>query len=263
MIQIIKLNNGITIEYSDRGEGETILLLHGLGSTKADWDEQIVPFSEKHRVIAPDFRGHGNSTKPKSKKEYGVELCAEDMKLLLQELKITQCIAVGFSMGGAVAFEMAVKYPSLIAKMVIVNTAPDFDKLGWLGKKMVWQRTFSLKFSGMEPLARKVANGMFPDDHNQELREMFYQRAKSNDVNAYYHSFRTLMRWGIRDKIKDIKAPTLVIASELDYTPVSLKTAYAEKMPDAQVVVIKNSRHGVTMDQPEAFNTTVLKFINS
>ncbi|MFO8147893.1 MAG: alpha/beta hydrolase [Gillisia sp.] len=257
------LNNGITIEYSDHGEGEAILLLHGLGSTKADWNDQIAALAEKHRVIAPDFRGHGNSTKPKSKKEYGVGLCAEDMKLLLQELKITQCIIVGFSMGGAVAFEMAVKYPSLLSKMVIVNTAPDFNKLGWLGKKMVLERTLSLKFSGMEPLARKVARGMFPEENQMELRAAFYKRAIANDVNAYYHSFRSLMRWGIGDEIRNIKIPTLVIASELDYTPVSLKESYAEKMQNAKVVVIENSRHGVTMDQPEVFNKTILKFTDS
>lgn len=263
MIQNLTLNNGITIEYSDHGEGETLLLLHGLGSTKADWNDQITAFAENYRVIAPDFRGHGNSTKPTSKKEYGVGLCAEDMKLLLQELKINKCMILGFSMGGAVAFEMAVKYPSLLSKMVIVNTAPDFNKLGWLGNKMVLERTLSLKFSGMEPLAKKVARGMFPEENQKELRESFYKRAIANDVNAYYHSFRSLMRWGIGDEIRNIKIPVLVIASDMDYTPVSLKESYAKKMLNATVAVIKNSRHGVTMDQPEDLNRTVLKFIDS
>lgn len=263
MIRNVTLKNGISIEYSDHGEGETILLLHGLGSTKADWNDQIAALAEKHRVIAPDFRGHGNSTKPKSKKKYGVGLCAEDMKLLLQELKITHCMIIGFSMGGAVAFEMAVKFPSLLSKMVIVNSAPDFNKLGWLGKKMILERSFSLTFSGMEPLARKVASGMFPEENQKELRAAFYKRAVANDVKAYYYSFRTLMRWGIGDKIRNIKIPTLVIASEMDYTPVSLKESYAKKIQNAKMVVIKNSRHGVTMDQPEAFNQTVLKFLDS
>ena len=263
MIRFATLNNGITIEYSDHGEGETILLLHGLGSTKADWNDQITAFSENHRVIAPDFRGHGNSTKPKPKEEYGVGLCAEDMYLLLQDLKIKQCSIIGFSMGGAVAFEMAVKYPSLLIKLVIVNTAPDFNKLGWMGQRMVLERTLSLKFSGMKPLATKVASGMFPEENQKELRESFYKRAVANDVNAYYHSFRSLMRWGIGDELMNIKIPALVIASEMDYTPVSLKESYAKKMLNAKVAVIKNSRHGVTMDQPGDFKRTVLKFIDS
>ena len=86
MIQKTELSNGIGLEYLDRGEGEVILLLHGLGSTKADWDLQVKEFSKEFRIIAPDLRGHGNSSKPAERSKYGVEKCAEDMKLLLKEL---------------------------------------------------------------------------------------------------------------------------------------------------------------------------------
>ncbi|MBQ0741313.1 alpha/beta fold hydrolase, partial [Aquimarina celericrescens] len=81
-------------EYLDKGEGETILLLHGLGSTKADWNMQVDIFSKHYRVIAPDLRGHGNSSKPENRSEYGISLCAEDNQLLLQELAIKQCVIV-------------------------------------------------------------------------------------------------------------------------------------------------------------------------
>ena len=263
MIYKRELNNGISLEYRDQGEGEVILLLHGLGSTKADWERQYEYFSQSYRVLAPDFRGHGNSSKPASKSNYGVKLCAEDITLLMAQLNISEAIVVGFSMGGAVAFELAVSHLDLVKKMIIVNTAPDFNNLGWFGIKMVIERTLALKFKGMEPLAKKVATGMFPEEHQKDLREEFYSRARKNDVNAYYQSFRTLMRWGIGEKIKNIKVPTLVIASENDYTPVSLKENYARKMMNARVEVIKNSRHGVTMDQPEDFNRIILNFIKN
>ncbi len=260
MIDKIQLSNGIELEYLDRGEGDVILLLHGLGSTKADWDFQVEEFSKEYRILAPDLRGHGNSSKPSERSDYGISQCAEDMQLLLKELKIKQCIVVGFSMGGAIAFEMAVDFPELISRMVIVNTAPDFNDLGEMGEEMVRERTKSLKTSGMEPLARQISEGMFPKDEQKELRNAFFERARKNPVDAYYNSFITLMEWGIGDKIKKIKIPVLVIASDLDYTPVSLKESYAGKMTDAKVVVIENSRHGVTMDQPEQFNEALLKF---
>jgi pimeloyl-ACP methyl ester carboxylesterase len=129
-----------------------------------------------------------------------------------------------------------------------------------MGEEMVRERTKSLKTSGMEPLANQISEGMFPGKDQKELRNAFFERARKNPVDAYYHSFTTLMEWGIGDKIKKIKIPVLVIASDLDYTPVSLKESYAGKMRDAEVVVIKNSRHGVTMDQPEQFNEALLKF---
>lgn len=262
MIKRAALKNGIELEYRDEGEGETVLLLHGLGSTKADWDQQIPRLSEKFRVLAPDLRGHGNSAKPRSVKEYGVDLCAEDMKLLLNILQIAQCHVVGFSMGGAIAFEMAVAYPKILKKLVIINTAPDFNKLGWLGKKMLIERTIRLKLWGMEPMAAKVAAGMFPEPKQQDLREAFYERAQKNDPQAYYNSFRTLMKWGIGDKIREIDAPALVVASDLDYTPVSLKESYAGKMQQAKVAVVRDSRHGVTMDQPGELNKILLDFLD-
>ena len=263
MIRKTDLNNGISLEYLDQGEGEVILLLHGLGSTKADWDFQKDSFSKDFRIIAPDLRGHGNSSKPTERNAYGIPRCAEDIKLLLDHLEISKCIVVGFSMGGAVAFEMAVEYKDLISKMAIVNTAPDFNALGEMGDQMIKERTELLRSEGMEAMASKVADGMFPDEDQKELRTSFYERASINDVDAYYNSFITLMDWGIGEKVKTIDIPTLVVASELDYTPVELKKSYAAKMPNAKLVVIKNSRHGVTMDQPEQFNSALLKFFKS
>lgn len=260
MIQKIELSNGIGLEYLDLGEGEVILLLHGLGSTKADWDLQVGEFSKKFRVLAPDLRGHGNSTKPEDKSAYGIEKCAEDMQLLLKELEVQKCTVVGFSMGGAVAFEMAVRYPEMVSKMVIINTAPDFNDLGKMGEEMVRERTKSLETTGMEPLAQQISEGMFPGNDQRQLRNAFFERARKNPVGSYFNSFITLMEWGIGEKVKEIDIPVLVVASDLDYTPVSLKESYVQKMPDARLVVINNSRHGVTMDQPEQFNTALLKF---
>lgn len=263
MIQKTKLSNGISLEYLDMGEGEVILLIHGLGSTKADWDFQLDTLSKSYRVIAPDLRGHGNSSKPESIEEYGVLKCVEDNVLLLRELGISSCSVVGFSMGGAIAFEMVVNYPELISKLVVVNTAPDFNDLGEMGEEMVRERTRILRTVGVEPLAKQIAGGMFPEEGQEELRNSFFERARRNPVNAYYNSFVTLMEWGIGDKIKEINAPVLVIASNLDYTPVSLKEAYAAKMKNARVEVVKNSRHGVTMDQPQEFNRIILNFLKN
>jgi len=262
MIHQIKLKNGIGLEVLDQGEGEVVLLIHGLGSNKADWDLQKNSFSEEYRILAPDLRGHGNSTKPQNKDAYGIPQIAEDMKLLLQELGIEHCMVVGFSMGGAIAFEMAVTYKNLITKMVIVNTAPDFDQLGNMGQEMITERTAMLQEQGISPLAHKIAESMFPEKNQGDLRNIFYHRLNNNAVFPYYHSFITLMEWGIGDKIKEIEIPVLVVASDMDYTPVSLKKAYTQKMPNARLEVVKNSRHGVTMDQPQKFNQILLNFFN-
>jgi len=251
--------NDIELDYEDYGKGDVLLLLHGLGSTKKDWDAQVPLFSRKYRVIALDLRGHGDSTKPLD--AYGVELMTEDVKQLLDKLAIKKATFVGFSMGGAVAFEMAAKHPEYLDNLVIVNSGPNFNDMGKTGEDLLKNRTTFLKTKGVEPLAKEISFNMFPEAHQIDMRNQFEARCKKNDYNAYFKSFVTLMDWGLGDRIKDIKTRTLVVASDMDYTPIAFKQAYVDTLQNASLVVIENSRHGVVIDQPEAFNVALEKFL--
>lgn len=256
---ILHVNN-IELDYEDYGEGPVLMLLHGLGSTKKDWDAQVPFFSKTHRVVTLDLRGHGNSTKPID--DYGVALMTEDVKQLMDQLHIKKATVVGFSMGGAVAFQMAASYPDYLDNLVIVNSGPDFNAMGKIGEELLKNRIHFLETKGLEPLAKEIAFNMFPEEHQTNLRHDFETRCKNNDYNAYYKSFTTLMEWGLADAIKNIKTRTLVVASDMDYTPVSFKEDYVAKLQDATLCVIKNSRHGVVIDQPEAFNLALKTFLD-
>ncbi|WP_047417714.1 alpha/beta fold hydrolase [Cellulophaga sp. Hel_I_12] len=257
---MLKLHvNDIDLDYEDIGKGDVLLLLHGLGSTKKDWDAQVPFFSKTHRVITLDLRGHGDSTKPLE--AYGVDLMAEDVKLFLDQLNIKTATVVGFSMGGAVAFELAAKYPQYLTNLVIVNSGPDFNNMGKIGDDLLKNRTEFLETQGLAPLAKEISFNMFPENHQLKLRTEFETRCKNNDYNAYYQSFVTLMNWGLGNRINKITTRTLVVASDMDYTPVSFKEEYVDRLQNARLAVIKNSRHGVVIDQPEAFNLVLHKFI--
>ncbi|CAM1342846.1 alpha/beta fold hydrolase [Tenacibaculum aestuarii] len=255
----VKVNN-IELDYEEYGKGEVLLFLHGLGSTKADWDAQIPFFSEKYRVVVVDLRGHGKTSIPS--KDYGVKFMTEDIKQLLDVLKIEKATVIGFSMGGAVAFQLASSNPEYINNLVIVNSGPDFNDMGKIGKELLSSRTEFLKTKGLLPLAKEIAYNMFPEDDQIEMRNQFEERCKNNDYDAYYNSFVTLMDWGLGDKLKDITVRTLVVASDMDYTPVSFKEEYVKRMPNAILSVIENSRHGAVIDQPEVFNKVLENFLN-
>ncbi|MDO6595544.1 alpha/beta hydrolase [Oceanihabitans sp. 2_MG-2023] len=253
--------NDIELDYEDTGKGNVILFLHGLGSTKKDWDAQVPFFSKTHRVITVDLRGHGDSTKPLD--AYSVALMTEDVKQFLDRLHIKKATVVGFSMGGAVAFEMASKLPEYIENLVIVNSGPDFNDMGKIGEDLLKNRTAFLETKGIALLAKEISFNMFPEAHQIDMRNKFEERCKKNDYNAYYKTFVTLMDWGLGDRIKNITIRTLVVASDMDYTPVSFKEKYVNKLQNASLVVINNSRHGVVIDQPDIFNTTLQKFLKN
>lgn len=251
--------NNFVINYREAGQGEALVLLHGLGSTWRDWVAQIPVFAKKYRVIAPDLRAHGETSIPKN--EFGIAYMSNDLKRFLEALKITKASLVGFSMGGAVAFQFAVDYPAMVDKMVIVNSGPDFDKMGQFGEDLLKNRTADLKEKGLIQLAKEIATNMFPEEHQVRLRKDFEQRCAANDEDAYLKSFTTLMEWGIGDALADIEARTLVVAAEMDYTPVEAKEAFVKRMQNARLAVIKDARHGVVLDRPEAFSQVVLKFL--
>ena len=251
--------NGIDIDYADIGKGDVVVMLHGLGSTKKDWDLQIPVLSQKFRVIAPDFRAHGNSERVP--KEQGVEIMTEDIFQLLKSLNISKASFVGFSMGGAVCFDMAYTHPETVDKLVIVNSGPDFNNAKDSGVDILAERIKIIKEQGFISLAETISKGMFPEENQKEWREDFQKRIVDNDEDAYLYTFGSLMKWGLDDKVSELKNPTLVIASDMDYTPVEYKKSYVEKMQNAKLVVIENSRHGVVLDQAEKLNRELLKFL--
>ena len=251
--------NGIDLDYADVGKGEVLVMLHGLGSTKKDWDRQIPVLSQKFRVIAPDFRAHGNSERVP--KEQGVEIMTEDVFQLLNSLNIQKASFIGFSMGGAVCFEMAYSHPEIVNKLVIVNSGPDFNNAKDSGVDILAERTKIIKEQGFNSLAETISRGMFPEENQEAWRKEFLQRIIDNDEDAYLYTFGSLMNWGLDDKVSEISNPTLVIASDMDYTPVEYKKAYVDKMQNAKLVVIENSRHGIVLDQAEKLNRELLKFL--
>jgi pimeloyl-ACP methyl ester carboxylesterase len=253
--------NSIEMNYEDIGKGETLVLLHGLGSTIKDWDFQIPVLSEKFRLIIPDFRGHGKSGI--NNDDFGVEFLTEDIFQLLQKLAINKASFIGFSMGGAVAFQMAVSHPDLVDKLIIVNSGPDFDNMGKIGEDMVESRTTFLKTKGLQELAKEISKNMFPEPQQQKLRQEFEERCSKNSLEVYYKTFVTLMNWGLGEKLETISHKTLVVGSDMDYMPVSYKEGYASRMQNARVAIVSNSRHGVVMDQYDAFNTVILKFFKN
>lgn len=253
--------NSIEINYEDVGHGETLVLLHGLGSTIKDWGFQIPVLSKKFRLIIPDFRGHGKSGI--SKDDFGVEFLTEDIFQLLKKIKIDKASFIGFSMGGAVSFQMAVSHPEIVDKLIIVNSGPDFDNMGKMGTELLESRTAFLKIKGIQELAKEISKNMFPEEHQEQLRQEFEERCGKNNSEVYHKTFVTLMEWGLGEKLETIPHKTLIVGSDMDYMPVSYKEEYTSRMQNATLAIVSNSRHGVVMDQHEAFNSIILNFLEN
>src|SRR5580693_1022702 len=112
--------NGIEVYYEQAGEGPPVLLLHGLGSSTRDWEYQTPELARAYRVIAVDVRGHGRSSRPPG--PYSVSQFAEDAVALLRSLDAAPAHVIGLSMGGMIAFQMAVDHPEAVRSLAIINS---------------------------------------------------------------------------------------------------------------------------------------------
>lgn len=253
------LVNGVEIFYDVHGSGEPLVLLHGLGASSQDWEHQVPELAQHYRVITPDLRGFGRSAKPRG--PYSVAQFSGDMLALLDALGVSRCHLLGLSMGGAVAFQMALDQQPRFSSLIIVNSAPNFELHSWRRRLMAWTRILVPHLFGMRTLSHHVVNHLFPKPEQSELRARLIARASSNDRDAYVAAVHALKGWSIERRLGEIRTPTLVISAEFDYTPVAEKEHYVARMRNAQLRVIHDSRHASHWDQWQAFNGLVLDFL--
>ncbi len=252
--------NGIDLFYECVGDGPPLLLIHGLGSSGDDWAFQRDDFAVAHRLILPDLRGSGRSEKPSG--DYSIRLFAEDLWALLDQLGIAVASILGFSMGGAVAIEMALMQPARVSKLILCNALANYrtDTLRkWYEAKL--QLGF-VHVLGLRRTARFIARRLFPHDDQQPKRQRVIDVLGANPKRAYLQSIRALIGWSALDRLPALTCKTLIIAADSDYTPLAEKHIEAALFPRGELVVIDDSRHGTPFDATERFNALVLGFLD-
>jgi 3-oxoadipate enol-lactonase len=253
--------NDIDLYYETAGEGPPVLLIHGLGSSTRDWEYQVGELARGYRVIAFDVRGHGRSDKPPG--PYSVAQFAGDAVALLRALEAAPAHVVGLSMGGMIAFQMAVDAPQAVRSLTIVNSGPAMILRTFAQRAMIRVRFAVVRVWGMRALGRMIAQPLFPRPEQEKLRRRFMDSIAANDPRAYLDSLRALIGWSVEERIGGISCPVLIVSSDQDYTPVDWKRQYAARIPGARVVVVKNSRHVTPMDQPAELNRLVGEFLET
>jgi len=253
--------NGIRLHYEMQGEGNTLLLVHGLGSSTRDWESQVPVLSRSRRVVTFDLRGHGQSDKPAG--PYSMAMFAADAVGLLDALAIERADVVGVSLGGGIAMQMAVDAPSRVQSLVLVNTAPEMVVRTLRERLMLWQRFAVVRLMGMRKMGEVLGQRLFVQPGDAPLRQTFADRWAENDPVAYLAALRAMVGWSVNDRLGDIRCPTLVLAADHDYTPVSLKEGYTARIPGARLVVVADSRHALPIERPHEFNEAVLAFLEN
>jgi pimeloyl-ACP methyl ester carboxylesterase len=253
--------NGTRLHYRNEGTGEPLVFVHGLGSSGHDWAKQVDAFSDRYRVITFDVRGHGQSDKPEG--PYSIPLFAADAAALLRTLEAVPATIVGLSMGGMIALQLAVDAPDLVRRLVVVNSMPEAKLDSLRDRWIYWSRRLVSSWIGMRATGEFIASRIFPKPEQGTLRQQFIERWAANDKQAYLATIDAIAGWSVEEQLDQITCPTLVVAAADDYTPVSVKRNYIDRMPNASLEVIEDAHHATPVERPQTFNRIVEQFLET
>ena len=251
--------NGTSIYYECEGRGLPLLLIHGLGSSGDDWAFQREEFARHFSLILPDLRGSGRSAKPPG--PYSIAQFATDLWILLDALGVESTNILGFSLGGAVAQEMALARPGRVKKLVLCNALANYRTDTWHKWLEARMQVALVHVLGLRRTAKLIANRLFPHEDQAPKRQRVVDVVGANPKKSYLATIRALIGWSALERIHAIACPVLILAAEFDYTPLAEKRAEAARFQDVEFVVIEGSRHGTPFDAIEEFNARVLEFL--
>jgi len=230
----VKLKDA-TFYYETYGSGEPLLLLHGNGQSINAFAKQIPELSKTYRVIAVDTRGQGRST-DESTEPLTYDKFAEDMKQLLDSLHISSTNILGWSDGGNTGLIMAIKYPSYVNKLAITGAvlASTTDAVSGEILEMIREERDKLNSTDQQSLKKKRLMTLLLNEPHIEV-----------------------------ETLKQIKAPTLVMAGEKDLIKEEHTRTIADHIPKSKLVIFKDATHFVPVEKVEEFNKTVIEFLDN
>lgn len=256
--------DGADLAYEVRGAGEPLLFLHGLGANGGSWDAQVAHFAPRYRTITVDFRGSGASRdRVHPRGPFSMARFASDVRALLAHLDASPAHVVGLSLGGMVAFQLAVDAPQCTRSLVIVNSGPEVIPRSAAERWAMGVRQVVTRLMGPAAFARILAPKLFPKEEHAELRERFKAMMAANDKGAYVATLEAILGWSVADKLEELALPALIVTGDHDYTPVAAKEAYRRRMPNARLAVVEGAHHALPLEFPEAFNAVLDNFLDT
>ncbi|WP_223589220.1 alpha/beta fold hydrolase [Neobacillus bataviensis] len=254
----------LQIHYEIEGEGDPLIILHGMGNNSQSWKKQLRGLSEHYTVIAWDAPGYGKSSDPKEElREF--RQFADVLKGFIENLNYESVTLLGHSMGSAIALDFCYRFPKMVDALIISDATRGAAALSEEENDRKLKNRLN-NIESMEPkelaaLRVKELLSPNPDPEIKKEAERIYSQIRPMGFRSVAYS---LFHLNQMDILASISAPTLVICGELDIvTPISESQIFHESIKDSKFVTIPGTGHLCYQEDPNRFNSIVLNFLNS
>ncbi len=267
MSQQFQINDG-SLSFDVTGAGLPLVFIHAGFVDRRMWETQVAAFSKQYQVIRYDMRGFGESSPATGPIDRRAEL-----RHLLDQLDLERVILVGCSMGGEIALDVALEQPDRVAALVLVASVPGgFEFQGEPPADML-QLFEALQANDIERAVALQNQLWISGPHRQraDVDPSIWQ--KSAEMGRIPVTNQTMLTADMQPldpldppsitRLHTVSCPTLVIAGSLDDAELLRgNVLLAEQIPHAQRIIMQGVAHLPNMEQPDAFNQTVLGFLD-
>lgn len=261
----LRAKSGIDWHYEAEGEGDVLLFLHGWGVDKRIWRQQAKYFVERHKVLAVDLPGHGESSFIKVK----LEDMAHDIMDVVNHLHIHKFTLVGSSLGGLVGLKLYQMYPDKFRRLIFVGSMPKFAKSADYphGLDVAQMRKLNSQLNTAYPSIIDIFfRSLFTKEERESRRFKWLQKFRQTDEapikQALAEYLDVLESEDLREVLKTVQVPLLFINGTHDPICDMNTMMYIKGLtPKAEFNFFEKCGHFPFLSKPQEFNLVLENFL--
>jgi len=239
----------------DFSRGRKIVFVHGAGGNGHPWHNQIDGLGASHSPVALDLPGHGRSAGVEGLKS--IRDYADFVVHFMDALRMESAVIAGWSMGGAIAMDLALRYPARVQGLVLVATAAKFsvpeDRIRQLWAVMMGRAPQAFLTDGF---SQKTVKEKF-----DIVREMWMEQIKT-DPRVRYTDIVACREVDLTPAISAIRVPTVIYAGAEDVlTPPSDAQVIKDRISGARLETVADAGHMIPVERPDVLNASIGKFL--
>ena len=265
-----KTDDGVNLYYEETGSGTPVIFVHEFAGDYHSWEPQVRHFCRRYRVITYNARGYPPSSVPEDVSAYSQNRAADDIKSVLDHLRIDLAHVVGLSMGGFATLHFGFRHPSRALSLCVAGCGYGAEP----GQRELFRAEAVavaefIKTQGMVAFAEKYAYGPTRVQYENKDPRGFAAFKKMLSEHSVLGSANTQLGcqrerpslYDLVDQMKALTVPTLVLTGDEDWPCLTPSILMKQSIPSAALAVMPNCGHGINVEDPDEFNHLVGNFI--
>jgi pimeloyl-ACP methyl ester carboxylesterase len=233
----ITVEDDVRLYYEEEGAGKPLLFIHPPGMGSIVFTNQRA-LSADFRVITYDMRGNGKSSP--SNRPITIPLLVQDIKQLLDALKIEQAVICGYSNGGSIAQEFALRYPHKTEMVVLIGGFSEVCTTLLYLEFLCG--IYAVKSSAISLLAKALGKSHGKNNMEKKVIEQYVRLVNKKDLLDIYNEG---LQYRCTNRLSELTMPLLLIYGARDYYMHSYETLFKTYVPHTKVVYINNAKHQI------------------